>query len=82
MENTLDSGEILFTKEYKPPGNIDFDFVYDPWIRSDTICDLIESIDFNNAPDTTINSEKESEMYYIIHPVLKHLAIMKNNELL
>jgi len=81
MTENLDSGEIIFQKDFLPPRGIDMDYIFDPWMRSETICDILEKFDFSKNIRQYQNNSEKSEMYYIIHPVLKHLAIQKLDNL-
>ena len=79
MDENLDSGKIIYQKDFHPPPKVDFDNIFDPWMRADTLCDLLENNDFECDIRLYNNDLSKSTMYYIIHPVLKHLAIIKNN---
>jgi len=81
MDEKLDSGEIILQKECIPDREIDLDYVFDPWIRAETICDVLENFDFTKKIKLNYNDGQKSRMYYVIHPVLKHLAILKANKL-
>jgi hypothetical protein len=37
----LDEGEVLLQKEYLPIKGVDIDAIYDPWMRADTLCNVI-----------------------------------------
>ena len=81
MDEKLDSGEIILQRECIPDKGIDLDYVFDPWMRSETICDVLENFDFTKKIKLDYNDTKKSEMYYVIHPVLKHLAILQASKL-
>jgi len=72
MEEEIDTGNVLAQKEYDPPNYADLDCVFDPWMRSDLLVDVIKSGSFEEKPQP---ETEDSETYFIIHPVLKHLAI-------
>lgn len=74
MEEKLDAGPIIYQKLFKKPNHIFLDDVYDPHIRSETLLDLftkklIEKQNFRKQ-------DPEGNIYYIIHPVLKHISIL------
>ena len=77
MGEKLDSGKIISCQEFKPPNGIDFDYVFDPWMRSVTVVKLLEELDFTKEINLYDNETLKSEMYYIIHPVLKHIAVLR-----
>tara|TARA_B100000579_G_scaffold25171_1_gene17724 strand:+ start:18879 stop:19571 length:693 start_codon:yes stop_codon:yes gene_type:complete len=81
MEEKLDSGGIILTKSFTPPPNIDLDYIFDPWMRSETICDILNQFDFSSEIVLKDNDLNQSEMYYIIHPVLKHIALYKSKNI-
>ncbi len=78
MDKNLDSGEILHSKEFHPPRGIDFDYIYDNWMRSETLVEVIKKIRKGHVK-LQKNKSKVSDMYYIIHPVLKHISLLRNN---
>ena len=72
MNREIDGGDILFMKSFQiPKFSVDFDMVLDPIIRTESLLEWlgsgVDSILPNGNGDT----------YYIIHPVLKHLARLK-----
>tara|TARA_B100002052_G_scaffold273201_1_gene275443 strand:- start:67 stop:759 length:693 start_codon:yes stop_codon:yes gene_type:complete len=78
MEKGLDSGKVLYYEHFNPPKNIDLDNIYDNWMRAVTLIKVINKIKKGNIT-LKDNDEAKSNMYYIIHPVLKHISILKNN---
>ena len=72
MEEKIDTGNVLAQKEYAIPNYSDLDRIFDPWMRSDLLVDIIRSGSFEEKPQP---ESEDSETYFIIHPVLKHLAI-------
>ena len=79
MDEKLDSGKIIKSEEFNPPKGVDFDYVFDPWMRSVTMVNILNDLNFSKEVKLYENKPKNSEMYYIIHPVLKHISILKNN---
>ena len=72
----IDEGPIILRKKYPlpPPPGIDPDYIYDSAIRADLLIAVLKQIiKEKKNPDAEPQSEKGS-VYYIIHPVLKHLA--------
>lgn len=70
MNEGLDTGDIIFQKEYPKPNHIYLDEVYDSHIRSDTLLEIL-----NNDKIITKEQNKQGNVFFIIHPVLKHIAI-------
>ena len=58
--------------------SIDFDYVLDPLVRTKTLIEFFKTKEIK--PKSQIDDTDET-MFYIIHPVLKHLSIIDyNNE--
>ena len=73
MNREIDGGDILHMKTFKIPKNpIDFDMVLDPIVRTESLLEWLDKSDDQILPNG------EGDTYYIIHPVLKHLARLKN----
>lgn len=73
----IDTGPIIASREYPAPADRrEIDLAFDASIRADLLASVLakyrEKGRFGEQPQT----EAEAETYYIIHPVLKHLAIM------
>ena len=68
MNKNLDTGDIIYQKKY-------LDNIFDPYIRSETLIELLEN---KSTPFTESIKQNpfDGETYYIIHPVLKHIAIL------
>ena len=74
MDKNLDTGDIIYQKKFKKPSHKFIDDVYDAHIRSETMLDL-----FNKKLLDKKNFKKQKakgDTYYIIHPVLKHIATL------
>jgi len=77
LTNNIDDGPILARKHYPAPTkNSDIDYAYDCSIRADLLSSVLKSYVINKALPEPITKESEGEMYYVIHPLLKHLAIL------
>jgi len=75
MDKTLDTGNIIYQKKFDKPNHQFIDEVYDPHIRSETLIKILEGkiLEKNNF---TEQNPENGETYFIIHPVLKHIAIL------
>lgn len=78
MEEGLDTGKIIYYEDFQPPKNIDLDNIFDNWMRAVTLTKVLKMIKEDNV-SLKENDNAKSNMYYIIHPVLKNIAILKNN---
>ena len=75
MEEGLDTGKIIYQKTFEKPDHQYVDEIYDPYIRSETLIEILKK-DLIEKENFTEQDLAESETYYIIHPVLKHIAIL------
>jgi len=75
MNKGIDTGDIIFQKEFSKPDHIYIDNIFDAHIRSETLLELLKTnlIEQNNY---TQQIPDEGETYFVIHPVLKHIAIL------
>ena len=73
----IDEGPIVCQTEYDLIHNMDIDYLFDPDIRGQTLVKAIAVL----RETQTVQNQKEAAgtyPYFIIHPVLKHLSILKN----
>lgn len=75
MDKTLDTGDIIYQKKFEKPNHKFIDNVYDPYIRSETLIHILTE-DIIQKNQFIKQNPLEGETYHIIHPVLKHLAIL------
>ena len=75
MNKNLDTGDIIYQKKFQKPNHKYLDNIFDPYIRSETLIELLEN---KSTPFTESIKQNpfDGETYYIIHPVLKHIAIL------
>lgn len=78
LEKDIDTGPIVARKEYpKPPAGMDIDYIYDTAIRADLLVEVLKHFGkHGRLPELTNQSKEDGNTYYIIHPVLKHKAIL------
>lgn len=73
----IDEGEIIREKPYQAPDDrVSIDQDFDPWMRADLLKDVLVDFALTGGFETNSQTHDESGAYYIIHPVLKHLAII------
>ena len=82
LDKSIDTGPLLKIKDFKKPKNgRQIDYVYDSYIRAKLLLEIIQEyykqgyfkiLDHPNKKDS-------AGEYYIIHPVLKHIAILSCN---
>ena len=74
----IDTGDIVSRRWYPPPpAGVDIDYSYDCAIRADLMCRVIHDYESTGTFPPTIRQESdEGNVYYVIHPVLKHIAML------
>jgi methionyl-tRNA formyltransferase len=76
LGETIDTGPIFARKRYpSPPVGADVDYEYDSAIRADLLVELVGKWTANGSLDEPIEQTADAgRTYYIIHPVLRHVA--------
>lgn len=77
LNEKIDEGEIIVQDIFGiSEEEVDIDYVYEPFIRSRVLAEVLEKY-FREGGLTSKRQQQEgAETYFIIHPVLKHLALM------
>lgn len=76
MNEKIDAGKLLVRKRFLiKEKNIDYDRVLDPCVRTATLLEFFSNSEQYLKNEIKINADKANN-FYIIHPVLKHLAIL------
>lgn len=79
LNANLDGGPILYRKLHSLNlRHVDFDHVLDPLIRAEALVEWMNQR--SNFHPIKIEQLENNTMFYIIHPVLKHLAVAKSFE--
>lgn len=78
LNEKIDEGDIILHKEFTlPKKEVNIDYIYEPYTRAITLTEAIKGYYSNGKTFITHRqSPDEGETYYIIHPVLKHLALL------
>ncbi|WP_205967795.1 formyltransferase family protein [Paraglaciecola sp. 20A4] len=78
LDEQIDTGVIVARKRYPIPENgIDVDHLYDSTIRADLLVETLKQwLDPFKQWNKTTQTE-DSLPFFIIHPLLKHLALLK-----
>ncbi len=78
LEPEIDTGVVVARRQFPiPPSGIDVDHEYDGAIRSKVLLEAL--IEWRRNGDFLRHeqqSDSDSETYYVIHPVLKHIALL------
>lgn len=79
LDADIDAGPVLATRAYPPPDDRStIDHGYDPYIRSDLLVQVLEEYRQTGTFSALAQPDEPGETYYIMHPVLRHLAILSN----
>jgi methionyl-tRNA formyltransferase len=78
MAPDIDQGPILARQNFPAPSqDIDIDYIYDSAIRADLMSDLVLSWRENGKPEIIVRPPEATQPnYYVIHPLLKHIALL------
>lgn len=77
LEAKIDAGPVLMRRTFEPPEDrTSIDLFYDPYVRSVLLMDVLEIFARGDEPELEQQNPEQGETYYIVHPVLKSLAIL------
>jgi len=77
LTQEIDSGPILLRKKFPPPLNrLAIDHIYDSAARAKVLVQTLQDYLRNGDWKFALPDNVGGETYYIIHPVLKHMAIL------
>ena len=73
----IDSGPIVARKKFAPPPlGVDLDYCYDSAVRADLLVQVVRGyLEKGELDRLEIEDGAQSCDYYIIHPLLKHIAL-------
>ena len=74
LNEGIDTGKIVAKEKYPiPPKDMNIDYVYDSIIRADLLVKVLKS----REKWVPVRQSENGTTYYVIHPILKHLAYVK-----
>jgi len=78
LDRNIDTGPIVARRRYpKPYSGLDIDRVYDAAVRADLLVEVMSAFARDGClPSLEIQTPEQGRSYYVIHPVLKHVAIL------
>jgi len=72
----IDQGPIVARRRYPAPApGVDIDYAYDSAIRADLMADVVTGW-LKGKRLTQLPNESNGVDYYVVHPLLKHLALL------
>lgn len=80
LEKEIDAGKIVTSEVFPPPEDrTTIDYYYEPYVRARVLAKALKLyVEAGEFPETS--QAEGAETYYIIHPVLKHIATMMKEE--
>jgi len=80
LDSGIDTGPIVARRHYPaPPPGIDVDKVYDSAIRADLLVDVLKDYARADRLERKPNPDG-GRTYYVVHPVLKHVALISRED--
>ena len=76
MDENLDTGDLILQLNFPKPSHIYLDDIYDPHIRSETLIEIFRK-ELLEKKKFQKQGESNNFPFFIIHPVLKHIAILR-----
>lgn len=81
LNEQIDQGQIIAKRKFPiPREDVDIDYIYEPYIRAKVLLEVLFDYVHKQCFSAADQNEEDSEIYFIIHPVLKHLALNKIRE--
>lgn len=78
LAQTIDTGPLIASREYPmPPSGMDVDYLYDNLIRADLLTAVLAHYQVTGQLPSSQPQKELMPAYFVIHPVLKHLALKK-----
>jgi len=79
LTKDIDCGPIILRKKFPPPLERDsIDHTYDSQVRAEVLIKTLKNYNSCGKFQFELKTNIGGETFYIIHPVLKHLAIIDN----
>ena len=77
LNEEIDCGPVLLRRKFPPPANRQaIDHIYDSGARAKVLVETLRRYQACGDWEFELSDNAGGETYYIIHPVLKHLAIL------
>ncbi len=78
LDAGIDTGPIVKRAYYPPPpAGLDIDHLYDSAIRADLMIQVVAAYLECGMTTEGVGTEDMAQTYYVIHPILKHVALLK-----
>jgi methionyl-tRNA formyltransferase len=78
LNDEIDCGPVLLRMKFQPPKyRQSIDYIYDSAARAKVLVEVLQDYSMRNEWKFELPDNTGGETYFIIHPVLKHIAILK-----
>ena len=83
LNKNIDCGPILLRKKFPAPSQrSEIDHIYDSEVRTNVLIATLKNYVDSGCWNFNLKENQGGETYYIIHPLLKHIAILADEPLL
>lgn len=77
LSEGIDEGEVIACETFDIPKEpVDIDYIYEPYMRSRVLIKVLKKYLSDGGLTSCRQSMEGAETYFIIHPVLKHIAML------
>jgi len=76
----VDRGSVFYRRRFDTGATKDIDYIFDPAIRAASLVDFFNENSGKSLKPLSIEDGSSEEEYFIIHPVLKHIALLRNKK--
>ncbi len=77
LTEEIDSGPVLLRRKFPPPPTREqIDYLFDSAARAKVLVDVLGRYAATARWDVELENNRGGETYYVIHPLLKHIAIL------
>lgn len=76
LDSGIDTGPVILKRRYPAPEGMDVDYLYDNAIRADAMISVVNALLSEGTLPHADEQPAEGWTYYVIHPLLKHLALL------
>jgi methionyl-tRNA formyltransferase len=77
LSEEIDSGPVLLRRKFPVPADVRaIDHIFDAAARAKVLVDTLRAYVTNGTWEVLVSENNCGETYYVIHPVLKHIAIL------
>ena len=81
LSEEIDCGPVLHRRKFPPPANRQaIDHIYDSGARAKVLVESLQNYLKHGGWEFEFSDNTGGETYYIIHPVLKHIAILDKGQ--